>query len=95
MTVLAVRSDDGILLGQCRHHARRNRFLADVQVQEAADLAGAVDLGALLLEAPDADHLAQQSDRGVARQLHVKPRSRESRYRPRAGRARAPSTAGA
>ena len=42
------------------HHADGDGLLADVEVQEAADLAGAVELGALLLEPADAQHLPQQ-----------------------------------
>ena len=37
-----------------------HRFFADVEVQEAADLALAVGLGALLLQAPDAQHVGEE-----------------------------------
>ncbi len=74
----------------------RDGLFPDVQVQEAADLAGAVHFGALLLEAPDANHLPQQGERGVARQASLSgPHSPAWTCRPRADPARAPSTAGA
>ena len=42
-----------------RHlHADDDRFLADVEVAEAADEAHAVELAGLLLEAADQQHLA-------------------------------------
>ena len=75
MTVLAVGRDDGIVWAECLHGADGDRFLADVQMQEAADLAGAVQLRALLLEAPDAQHLVQQAQ----------PCSRESPHAVRFG----------
>ena len=62
VTVLAIGRDDGVVRAERRHHADGDRLLADVEVQEAADLARAVELGALLLEAADAQHLAQQGD---------------------------------
>ena len=63
VAVLAIRRDDGVLRRQRLHHADGDRLLADVEVQEAADLAGAVELRALLLEAADAQHLVQQVER--------------------------------
>src|SRR5690606_1936102 len=40
--------------------ADRDRLLTDVEVEEAADLALRIELGRLLLEAPDAEHLPEQ-----------------------------------
>ena len=65
MTVLAVRRDDRVLRRKRLHGADGHGFLADVEMQEAANLAGAVQLGALLLEAADAQHLAQQRSRVI------------------------------
>ena len=39
-------------------HADDDRFLADIEVAEAADQAHAVELAGLLLEAADQQHLA-------------------------------------
>ena len=58
MAVLAVGGDDRVVRRERLHHADRDSLLADVQVQEAADLRRGVELGALLLEAADAQHLA-------------------------------------
>jgi len=58
VAVLAIRRDDRVVWPERADHARRDRLLPDVQVKEAADLARAVELGALLLEAADAQHLA-------------------------------------
>src|SRR5690606_3713162 len=71
MAVLAVGGEDAVVVAQLRHRAGSDRLLADVQVQEAANAAGAVELGAFLLEAPDAHHLPQQSARVVALGRHV------------------------
>ncbi len=58
VTVLAVGRDDVVLGLQGSHHADRDRFFTDVEVQEAADLRRAVQLDATLLEPADAQHLA-------------------------------------
>ena len=52
--------------GERLHRPHRDGLLADVEVEEAADLAHGVELGRLLLEAPDEQHLAQQRE-GVRR----------------------------
>jgi hypothetical protein len=38
---------------------RRDRLLADIEMQKTADLLLLIKLGALLLEAADSDHSAQ------------------------------------
>ena len=65
MAVLAVRRDDGVVRAEHLHHADRDRLLAVVEMQEAADLPGAVELRAAVLELADAQHLAQQVQRRV------------------------------
>ena len=56
VAMLAVGRDDCVRWGQCRQRTDGDRLLADPQVEEAADLAGAVALRAGLLEAPDPQH---------------------------------------
>ncbi len=58
MAVITVTSDDLVAFLQRRLHADDDRFLADVEVTEAADEAHAVELAGLLLETPDQQHLA-------------------------------------
>ena len=45
LAVLTVGGHHGVLGREGLHHADRHRLLADVEVQEAADLRGAVQLG--------------------------------------------------
>jgi hypothetical protein len=60
--VVAVGGHDVVVAVERRDRARRHRFLADVQVGEAADEAVGVGLGDALLEAPDEHHLAVHVD---------------------------------
>ena len=55
--VLAVGGDDVVVGLQRRDRADRHRLLADIKVQEAADLAQRVGLGQRLLHAADRQHL--------------------------------------
>ena len=71
VAVVAIGGDHRIAVAERVLHADRDRFLADVEVAEAADQAHAVELARLLLEAPDQQHLAivaQQQLAVVARQ---------------------------
>src|SRR5690606_7801381 len=52
-----------VLGDQLLDHAGRDRFLADVEVQEAADLLLLVELAAALLHASDAQHRAVELQR--------------------------------
>ncbi len=78
MAVVAVGGDDVIVLAHERAGADGDGFLADVEVEEAADLAGIIDREAALLEAADAHHLAVELDlllgakRGVGGSLGVR-----------------------
>ncbi len=56
VAVVAVGGDEVVVGAQQAHRPHRHRLLADVQVEEAADLPLHVDLGATLLEAPDEEH---------------------------------------
>ena len=60
LAVVAVRRDDVVVGAEQRERAGAHRFLSDVQVAEAADLAERVRLGAALLEAALQQHRAQQ-----------------------------------
>ena len=60
VAVLPIGGDDRIVRLERLEGAHGDGLLADVQMQEAADLPRAVELRTLLLEAPDAQHLAQQ-----------------------------------
>ncbi|MCY1231327.1 hypothetical protein D9M72_437720 [compost metagenome] len=60
VAVFPVRCHHGVVRSQGAHHTCGHRFLADINVQESADLGGAVELHALLLEPPHPQHLAEQ-----------------------------------
>jgi hypothetical protein len=64
--VLAISRYDGVLGPERLHHADRHCLLAVAQMQEAADLLFAVELNAAILEAADAQHLAQQLETALA-----------------------------
>ncbi len=73
--MLTVGGDHRFVGSQRLHHADRIGFLADVQMQEPADLLLRVQLGALLLEAADQDHPVQQLAGVLARQVQLADRS--------------------
>jgi hypothetical protein len=58
MAVVAIAGDDLIAILGGHLHADDDRFLADIEMAEAADQAHAVHLAGLLLEAADQQHLA-------------------------------------
>ena len=58
VAVVAIAGDDLVALLDRHLHADHDRFLADVEVAEAADQPHAVHLARLLLEAADQQHLA-------------------------------------
>jgi hypothetical protein len=57
VAVVAVRRDDGVAQLDRGLHADDDRFLADIEVTEAADQAHAVELARALLEAADQKHV--------------------------------------
>ena len=58
VTVVTIAGDHLVAILQRQLHADDDRFLADIEVTEAADEAHAVELAGLFLEAPDQQHLA-------------------------------------
>src|SRR3990172_5421747 len=66
MTVLAVGGDNGVVRLQGLEDADRHRLFTDVQMQEAADLALAVELRAPLLKSANAQHLPYELAREIA-----------------------------
>ena len=60
MAMLPISRDDGVFRLQRLHRADRHRLFADIEVDEAANLAGSVKFDALLFETANAQHLAQQ-----------------------------------
>jgi hypothetical protein len=58
--MLAVGGDDPVVGAQHRDDAGGDRLLAVIEMQEAADLLLGVELGAFVLEPPDADHAGEQ-----------------------------------
>ena len=56
MAVIAVGRDDLVALAYRHLHAHHNGLLADIEVAEAADLAHAVELARLFLEAAYEQH---------------------------------------
>ena len=66
--MVTVRGDD-LVAGLKRHlHADDDGFLADVEMAEAADVAHAVQLPGLFLEAADEQHFAVGVELFVARE---------------------------
>ena len=61
MAVVAVVGDDLVVGAEGVDGADGAGLLARVEVEEAADLAARVHLGALLLEAPDEQHLVEEA----------------------------------
>ena len=61
--MFAIRADHVVVVAQRRQRADGDRFLADVQVTESADLAERVRLRGLFLEAPDQQHLPQHLEK--------------------------------
>ncbi len=60
VAVFAVGGHHGVVGAQRLQQPDRDGFLADVEVHESADLRGAVELDAALLETSDPHHLPQQ-----------------------------------
>ena len=65
VAVVAVIRDEVVIGPHHAHGPDADRFLADVEVEEAADPALDVELGAPLLEAADEQHLLVQPERFV------------------------------
>ena len=62
VAVVAIAGDDAVLADRHRRlQPDRDRFLADVEVAEAADQAEAVELPRALLEAADEQHLRDRA----------------------------------
>ena len=80
--MLAVRRDHRVLGAERGEHAGRDRLLADVEVEEAADLLCRVVLGAALLEPPDRGSSAPQQPRAPRRASGVTARPRASTVSP-------------
>jgi hypothetical protein len=59
MSMFPVGAGDVVIRSQSREAADGHRLLTYVQVTEASDLAEAVCLSCLLLEAPDQQHLPE------------------------------------
>jgi hypothetical protein len=71
VAVAAVGAGDLVLGGEVRHHTRRHRLLADVEVEGAGDLARLHQLARLLLEDADAHHAPVQIEQRLARRFHT------------------------
>ena len=67
--MIAVRGEQVVAGAQRLGAAYGDRFLADVQVQEPADLALSIQLGGLLLESTNQYHLTVEFEQLVLRQL--------------------------
>jgi len=64
VAVIAIGGDGVVVLAEQGLRADDDRFLADVEMEEAADLAGVVGEEARLLELADARHLPVEVDLG-------------------------------
>ena len=70
VAMVAIAGDDAVLAAvERRLQPDRDRFLADVEVAEAADQAEAVELAGLLLEAADQQHLPVEFEQLVLARL--------------------------
>ena len=70
VAMVAIAGDDAVLADLHRRlQADRDRFLADIEVAEAADQAEAVKLPGPLLEAADEQHLLVEIEQLVLRRL--------------------------
>ena len=70
VAVVAIAGDDAVLADRHRRlQPDRDRFLADVEVAEAADQPETVELPRPLLEAADEQHLAVELEQLVLRRL--------------------------
>jgi hypothetical protein len=58
VAVLSIGADNRILRRETWHGADCDRFLTDVEMEEAADLAPTIEFCALLLKPSNAEHLA-------------------------------------
>jgi hypothetical protein len=58
LAVFAVTAEHVVVLAKRGDRADGDCFLSDVEMAEAADLSGDVDLGCFLFETPDQEHLA-------------------------------------
>ena len=67
VAVVAVGAEEVVVGPQQAHGPDRDGLLADVEMEEAADLALHVDLRAALLETPDEEHAPVQRERLVFR----------------------------
>ncbi len=63
VAMFTVGRHDGVFRLKRLHRAHGNRFLADIEVDEAANLRRLIQLGAFLFEPANAQHLAQQIER--------------------------------
>src|SRR6266540_3814622 len=81
VAMLAIGCDDRVLWRKRSHRAGRHRLFADVKVQKTVNLTEAVQLGAFLLEAADAQHLAQERQRMVTLDFRLFRFSGRSHYR--------------
>ena len=59
MCVIAVAGDEPIACAHRCDHARKDRFLADVEMAETAELLHGVELAGLLLETTHQHHLLE------------------------------------
>ena len=69
--MLSIGGDDAIALFKHGNDPGRDRFLAVIEVEEAANLFLRVEFGAFLLEAADADHEPQEIEHMRTRQVAV------------------------
>jgi hypothetical protein len=61
LPVLAIGRDHVVVVAQGGERADRHRFLADVEMTEAADFAQRVRFGGFLFEPTDQEHLTQHA----------------------------------
>ena len=69
MAVLTIGRDHRVRRRQRLHRTDGDRLLADVEMHEPADFLLLIQLGAFLLETPDARHRAEQLQQMLASQM--------------------------
>ena len=87
MAVIAIAGDHLIAVAGGHLHADDDRFLADIEMAEAADEAHAVQLAGLFLEAADEQHALEGGNLLLAGEFRdLRGRSGLSRWRKLSGR---------
>jgi len=76
MTVIPVRADHIIVRSNRGNSADRDRFFADIQVEEAGNLGQRIHLGRFFFKPADEEHLAVEDEKIVLSHTVIMPDGR-------------------